>query len=96
MYPSCTKPGECRLAHPPVPVKACLDHPLGEETGDQRVRCFPLLAGKVYALLQKKENARPNHCSPHLSSMRWLLVTITVTAAVTAGFSLWGSVDYRA
>ena len=38
-------------------------HPV-RGTGDQRVRCLPLLAGKIDALLQK-ENAWPNHYNPH-------------------------------
>jgi hypothetical protein len=30
MYPSCAKPKVGHLVHPPVAVKACLDHPPGE------------------------------------------------------------------
>jgi hypothetical protein len=55
------------------------------------VRCLPLLAGKIHALLQK-ENARPNRYNSYLPSMRLLLVV----KFVAAGFSLWSFVDYRA
>ena len=82
MYPSCAKPKVGRLVHPPVAVKACLDHPPGE--GDRGSARAMLAAARQQDPCSAPKGERPT--KPQL-----LVVKI-----VAASFSLWSFVDYRA